>query len=284
YGIDQIGSVRRVFASTASALAYGYDPYGVPLQATAPTTDFVYAGMFFNADSGLYLTNYRAFDPFAGRWLSRDPVGEQGNPTGNLYPYVDGNPIGVVDPTGEFGVGAYSVAGFGGGVIGNVAGQILRGGCVDLSDALQAGIQGAALGLGIRGGAELGAGMISEIFKRAFAWLEAQGARGLIAGNPSNSGAILATPIVSNTRLQNIINNLYKHVGKANRTGNGTTQDAIRNELRTGKPTSGTFHSIKGQDSINGLRKFLRNNPNAPYYDRLVAQSLLDELLSILPP
>ena len=56
YGIDQIGSVRRVFASVSSAPAYGYDPYGAPLQATAPTTDFVYAGMFYNADSGLDLT------------------------------------------------------------------------------------------------------------------------------------------------------------------------------------------------------------------------------------
>jgi hypothetical protein len=34
YGIDQIGSVRRVFASPMSAPAYGYDPYGVPLQVS----------------------------------------------------------------------------------------------------------------------------------------------------------------------------------------------------------------------------------------------------------
>ncbi len=76
YGIDQIGTVRRVFASTSSAAAFRYDPYGVPLQVTAPTTDFTYAGMFHNADSGLDLTLYRAYDPVAGRWLSRDPLGE----------------------------------------------------------------------------------------------------------------------------------------------------------------------------------------------------------------
>jgi hypothetical protein len=63
--------VRRVFASTSSALAFGYDSYGVPLQTTTPTTDFTYAGMFFNPDSGLDLTKYRAHDPIAGRWLSR---------------------------------------------------------------------------------------------------------------------------------------------------------------------------------------------------------------------
>ena len=101
YGIDQIGSVRRVFASTTSAPAYRYDPYGVPLQGTVPTTDFVYAGMFFNADSGLYLTKYRAFDPLAGRWLSRDPIGELINPYPNLYDYANGNPLSYVDLDGR---------------------------------------------------------------------------------------------------------------------------------------------------------------------------------------
>jgi YD repeat-containing protein len=42
YGPDQIGSTRRVFASTSNAPAYGYDAYGSPLQSTAPLTDFNY--------------------------------------------------------------------------------------------------------------------------------------------------------------------------------------------------------------------------------------------------
>lgn len=82
YGPDQIGSARRVFASTTSAPAYGYDPYGRALQATTPVTDFNYAGMFYNADSGLYLTLYRAYDPVAGRWLSRDPIDSQSPQSG----------------------------------------------------------------------------------------------------------------------------------------------------------------------------------------------------------
>jgi RHS repeat-associated protein len=93
--------VRRVFASTSSAAAYGYDPYGTPLQATAPTTDFVYGRMFYNADSGLYLTKYRAFDPGAGRWLSRDPLGEETDTGSNLFAYVGGNPISYTDPDGR---------------------------------------------------------------------------------------------------------------------------------------------------------------------------------------
>ena len=98
YGIDQLGSVRRVFASTGSAPAYDFDPYGNPLQTLAPLTGYGYAGMLYNADSGLYLTPYRAYDPVAGRWLSRDPIGERGGV--NLYGYVGGDPVNRVDPSG----------------------------------------------------------------------------------------------------------------------------------------------------------------------------------------
>jgi RHS repeat-associated protein len=136
YGPDQLGSVRRAFASTSSAPAYSYDPYGNPLQATAPVTDFVYAGMFYNADSGLYLTQYRAYNPGIGRWLSRDPFGESSDPAANLYRYVDGNPISLADPNGRIGVAGFLVGGFAGGVAGYVAG----------------GWWGAALG-GVVGGA-----------------------------------------------------------------------------------------------------------------------------------
>ena len=61
----------------------------MPLQATAPVTDFVYAGMFFNADSGLYLTKYRAYDPVSGRWLSRDPLGEDADPSKICTPMLE---------------------------------------------------------------------------------------------------------------------------------------------------------------------------------------------------
>jgi RHS repeat-associated protein len=104
YGTDQLGSVRRVFTSTTSAPAYSYDPYGSALQATAPLTDFGYAGMFYNADSGLYLTQYRAYNPAIGRWLSRDPLGEKSDQAANLYAYVAENPISGSDPSGLDGI------------------------------------------------------------------------------------------------------------------------------------------------------------------------------------
>ncbi len=49
--------------------------------------------MFYNADSGLYLTQYRAYDPVTGRWLARDPFDESSDPSANLYRYANGNPI-----------------------------------------------------------------------------------------------------------------------------------------------------------------------------------------------
>ena len=106
YGADQLGSVRRTFVSTTSAPPYSYDPYGNALQTTAPLTDFGYAGMFYNADSGLYLAQYRAYNPAIGRWLSRDPLGERSNQYANLYTYVGNDPVSNIDPSGEILLGS----------------------------------------------------------------------------------------------------------------------------------------------------------------------------------
>ncbi|KVF14464.1 peptidase C39 [Burkholderia vietnamiensis] len=109
YAVDQLGSVRRVFTSV-SAPTYDYDAYGAVLQSTATLTDYGYAGMFTNADSGLYLTKFRAYDPVSGRWLSRDPLGETSDSEGNLYAYVSGNPVRFNDPLGldNPGMGPYN--------------------------------------------------------------------------------------------------------------------------------------------------------------------------------
>jgi RHS repeat-associated protein len=107
YGTDQIGTVRRVFSSPSTSAAYSYDAYGTALQSTAPVTDYNYAGMLYNSDSGLYLTLYRAYDPGSGRWLSRDRLGEESDASTNLYAYVGGNATDYIDPLGlqEFFLG-----------------------------------------------------------------------------------------------------------------------------------------------------------------------------------
>ena len=93
---------------------------------------------------------------------------------------------------------------------------------------------------------------------------------------------VLATPKVSDPKLQNYVENLYKWTTNPARVGTGTTADAVRNEVATGQPTGGTFHSVKAQETIRGLERWLRRNPDAPYLDRLVARSLMDDLRDAL--
>jgi RHS repeat-associated protein len=94
YAPDQLGSVRDVLAvqNGSRVASFDYDPYGNSIQSNGRVeTDFKYAGMFYDQQDALYLTQYRAYDPQIGRWLSRDPMAEaQGS---NLYDYVRNLPI-----------------------------------------------------------------------------------------------------------------------------------------------------------------------------------------------
>lgn len=100
YARDHLGSVRDVLVAQTGArvASYDYDPYGSPSRASGRVSVvFRYAGMLYHQASGLYLTQYRAYDPKSARWLSRDPIEEAGD--SNLYAYV-GNPINLVDTRG----------------------------------------------------------------------------------------------------------------------------------------------------------------------------------------
>ena len=80
YAQDQLGSVRDVIAvqngKIVNTSLFDYDPYGNLVKtAGAFTTDFGYAGMLYEPNSGLDLTLRRAYSPRLMRWLSRDPEG-----------------------------------------------------------------------------------------------------------------------------------------------------------------------------------------------------------------
>ena len=158
YAPDQIGSVRRVF-SASSAPGYDYDAYGNALQTTAAVTDFGYAGMIANPDSGLYLTTRRPYDPVTGRFLTRDPIGEAGDPLGNLYAYVGGDPVNASDPEGL----ATLQIGFGGSV--NIPlGPIPVGISIPVSAGIAIDTRGnvglyGSIGLGGQIGASVDAGL-----------------------------------------------------------------------------------------------------------------------------
>ena len=100
------------------------------------------------------------------------------------------------------------------------------------------------------------------------------------SGNPPDDCATntVGIPSSSDTKLQNYIDQLYKHANKPGTVGNGTTMDAIPGEIAAG----GGRHIQKGEEIARGLRNWLSRNPNAPYCDRLLAQSLYDELVNAL--
>lgn len=87
-----------------------------------------------------------------------------------------------------------------------------------------------------------------------------------------------AIPQFSSPRLQNFINNLFKGVNNTNKVGDGTTMAAVRNERLSGQLTYGSDHTIKAQDSLNGLPTWLDANPGAPIGERQIAQDLIGEL------
>jgi RHS repeat-associated protein len=107
YTRDHLGSIREMFTGGGTVVArYDYDPYGrsTTVLGTTPT-DFNFTGLYRHSKSNLDLATYRAYDPDLGRWLSRDPIGEQGGT--NLYRYVHNDSVNAIDPLGllDFRIG-----------------------------------------------------------------------------------------------------------------------------------------------------------------------------------
>lgn len=100
YTRDHLGSIRELTDANGNLRArYDYDVWGNSVVLEGDTSlDFGYTGHYFHAPSGLNLTLYRAYNPTLGRWLSRDPIAENGGL--NLYQYTFSNPVNFVDPLG----------------------------------------------------------------------------------------------------------------------------------------------------------------------------------------
>jgi RHS repeat-associated protein len=99
YVKDHLGSVTDVVNGQGRLIGQlDYGPYGEVEKAEGRLPDKRYAGMLYHAPSGDYVTHYRFYDPETGRWLNRDPIGEDGGL--NLYGYVGGNPASYGDLLG----------------------------------------------------------------------------------------------------------------------------------------------------------------------------------------
>jgi RHS repeat-associated protein len=112
YARDQLGSIREMTDSSGALHArYSYDPYGTRTKVSGDLdASLGFTGLYYHANSNLQLAYYRAYDSATGRWLNRDPLGEDAG--GNLYAYVGNNPIARDDPSGL----CTAYVGLGGGV------------------------------------------------------------------------------------------------------------------------------------------------------------------------
>jgi RHS repeat-associated protein len=158
YHADGNGNITALINTSQSVTAnYRYDPYGNLLffsgtLAAANTYRFSSKELMLN--SGIYYYGFRYYEPNFQRWLSRDPLGEQGGI--NLYRFNYNSPLHWIDPDGRspegvaIGIGA-------GGVIGGVVGGTIGAGIgiiVPGIGSVTLGPIGAGIGAGL--GATIG--------------------------------------------------------------------------------------------------------------------------------
>jgi len=128
---DRLGSVIATSDASGVMTPMTYGPYGEP-QSWAGSR-FRYTGQMAIPEAQLYHYRARAYDPVMGRFLQTDPIGYDDGP--NIYAYVKGDPVNLIDPTGMAGeVGEVVVTGSRGGT------PTLFGGLGDLVGGLAGAI------------------------------------------------------------------------------------------------------------------------------------------------
>ncbi len=100
---DQVGSLRSMYNTSGTLQGeITYDSFGNELSNTIPLAQVIpigFAGGYSDRDTGLVRFGYRDYDPNAGRWTAKDPIFFGGR-QGNLYVYVNNNPVMYNDPEG----------------------------------------------------------------------------------------------------------------------------------------------------------------------------------------
>ncbi len=100
YHYDGLGSVTTLTDTHAKPkITYTYDAFGNTLKQTGSRKRNHYTFSTKEQDnSGLIYFGARYYEPRAGRWISKDPLGMVDGP--NVYAYVNNNPVNLVDPWG----------------------------------------------------------------------------------------------------------------------------------------------------------------------------------------
>lgn len=98
---DQLGTPRiGTDAQAAAVWQWFARPFGTGPPYGSVTVNLRMPGQYFDAETGLHHNRFRTYDPNSGRYLESDPLGLYAGI--NSFTYVDGNPLGRVDPDGRF--------------------------------------------------------------------------------------------------------------------------------------------------------------------------------------
>ena len=100
YGYDLTKNICEVFGPAGYIrTAYSYAPFGNVTESGDVSQPFQWSSEHYDSELDLVYYNYRHYSPSLGRFLSRDPIAEQGGR--NLYAFVQNNPILLTDEKGE---------------------------------------------------------------------------------------------------------------------------------------------------------------------------------------
>ena len=101
YGYDLMKNICEVFGPAGYIrTAYSYTPFGsVSASENGVVQNFQWSSEFYDSELDLVYYNYRHYSPSLGRFLSRDPIAEQGGI--NLYTFVRNNNLIHVDQRGN---------------------------------------------------------------------------------------------------------------------------------------------------------------------------------------
>ena len=111
---DANGNVTEYVASDGAIAAhYEYDPFGNTTASSGPSAGSMphrFSSKYLDGETGLYYYGYRYYAPGTGRWISHDPIEEDGSI--NIYAFTDNESINTTDRLGLRGDDPYATPNF----------------------------------------------------------------------------------------------------------------------------------------------------------------------------